>query len=285
MTTTLLLLGIAVHRGTASLSGAPVPRGETVVLLHGLMTTTWHMKRIERSLTRQGYAVENWEYDSRHGMIEDYARALHDVVRALPSDQPLHFVGFSLGSLIIRYYLGHYEVPSLGRVVMIGPPNHGSELADVVFPSAWFRALAGSDVTAQLRASNREFFDALDIPSVPVGIIAGGRGDTVGFSDALPGDDDGRVSVESARLDGAEDFIVLPHRHVMLLVANDTLHQVLRFITSGHFDHAVWSHAAGNTYHLRPSATNSPSVAILPRQEMASPNRGTWPPPAQGDSP
>jgi hypothetical protein len=195
------------------------------------------MKRIELALAREGFDVVNWGYDSRAGTIEDHARALHEAVQALPPDRPLHFVGFSLGSLIIRYYLGHYDVPQAGRFVMIGPPNHGSELADALFPATWFRAVAGSDATAQLRASNHAFFDALGAPSVDVGIIAGGRGDGVGFSDALPGDDDGRVLVESARLEGAVDFIVLPHRHVILLVANDAIHQIVSFITSGRFDH------------------------------------------------
>lgn len=245
MTVTLLSLALVVAWSTATVSNPVDHRGETVVILHGLLTSPWHMKRIELALAREGFDVVNWGYDSRVGTIEDHARALHHVVQGLPSDRPLHFVGFSLGSLIIRYYLSHYDVPRAVRFVMLGPPNHGSELADALYPAAWFRTLAGADATAQLRASDAAFFETLGTPPVAVGIIAGGRGDGTGFSDVLPGDDDGRVSVESARLEGAADFILLPRRHAMLLVSTDTIHQILRFITTGRFDHGVATDAVG----------------------------------------
>ncbi|HET8759846.1 MAG TPA: alpha/beta fold hydrolase [Nitrospiria bacterium] len=285
MVVTVLSVAALLAWGTAAMSSPAQRRGETVVVLHGLLTSPWHMKRIELALAREGFDVVNWGYDSRAGTIEDHARALHEAVRALPPDRPVHFVGFSLGSLIIRYYLGHYEVPHAVRFVMIGPPNHGSELADFVFPAAWFRALAGSDATSQLRASNHAFFDALGTPPVDVGIIAGGRGDDSGFSNVLPGDDDGRVSVESARLDGAKDFIVLPHRHVILLVANDAIHQIVRFITSGRFDHDLAADALGSGRAPMSVGTNLPLVGILPVTATASRDSNTGRPMAHGDSP
>ncbi len=238
MATTLVILVLAVHWGTVDVGPNPTKhRNETVILLHGLLTTPLHMTRIELALAREGFDVINWGYTSRVGSVQDHAEDLDHLVRTLPPDRTIHFVAFSLGSLIVRSYLTHYDVPNVGRFVMVGPPNHGSELADALYPHAWFRALAGPDATVQLRATNRAFFETVGTPPVEFGIIAGGLADGAGFSDVLPGDDDGRVSVASARLDGAADFIVLPHRHVVLLVTSDTRHQVLSFLTRGRFDH------------------------------------------------
>ena len=122
---------------------------------------------------------------------------------------------------------------------MIAPPNHGSEKADALYQYRWFRLLYGEKAITELFAGNRSFFDELGVPPVEFGIIAGGRCDESGFSKVLPRDDDGAVSVESARLEGARDFIVLRHRHAGLLFSPETSQNVVSFLKRGRFDHGT----------------------------------------------
>jgi pimeloyl-ACP methyl ester carboxylesterase len=208
-----------------------------VVLLHGILNPALIMARIVRRLRRDGYRVVNWGYPGRNRLIEEHAADLDAVIRSVDGDGPIHFVGFSLGGLVIRYYLTHYDSPRAGRLVMIGSPNQGTEKVDAFYPRRWFRWLYGTRSMAQLRATNRRFFDEMGVPPVEFGIIAGGRGDERGFSRLLDGDDDGAVSVRSAKLEGAADFILLPHTHTMLVLAPETARHVAVFLRDGRFDH------------------------------------------------
>lgn len=218
---------------------APRPvlsRRETVVLAHGLMSRPVMMKPLELALERQGYKVINWGYPSRDKTVEEHARDLNAMVKSLNETDTLHFVGFSLGGLIVRYYLSHDPPPRTGKAVLIAPPNHGSERADQLSRYAWFRKIWGTKSTAQLNAVNQEFFDSCGIPPTPFGIIAGGRGDGKGYSKILPGDDDGTVSLMSAWLDGAADTVVLHHPHTLILFSSDTRRHVIAFLEKGMFD-------------------------------------------------
>ncbi len=209
--------------------------GESVILLHGILNTPLFMKNIESALSREGYHVLNIGYPSRDKTIEQHAEDLVPFVRSVPEGDVIHFVGFSLGTQIIRYYLNHHTVSKPGRFVMIAPPNHGSEMADYFYQFEWFPWLYGTHSGPQLKASNRKFFESLGKPPIPFGIIAGGRGNKTGISPFLPGDDDGTVSVESARLEGAEDFILIDSDHTALLFLNKTSSQTVMFLKEGHF--------------------------------------------------
>jgi len=209
----------------------------TVILLHGILNPALIMTPIARRLRRDGYRVVNWGYPGRSRLIEEHAAELDALVRSVGGDGPVHFVGFSLGGLVIRYYLTHYDSPRAGRLVMIGSPNHGTEKIDAYYPNRWFRWLYGTRAMAQMRASNREFFEHMGVPRIEFGIIAGCRGDARGFSRLLEGDDDGAVSVASARLEGAADFILLPHTHTILVLMPETARQVSAFLRLGRLDH------------------------------------------------
>ena len=245
---------LAILMGLSFPAGADDGKG-TVVLLHGLLNRPVMMKWFEVELKQEGYNVVNWGYPSRSKTVEEDARDLDSALAKIKETDTLHFVGFSLGGLIARYYLTHYpparEGPvsnatgmsgvrppkHMGRLVLIGPPNHGSERIEQLYPYGWFRKIWGSTTTWQLRASNKEFFNECGIPACPFGIIAGGKGDDEGYSSVLPGDDDGAVSVESAKLPGAVDFILLHHRHTFLLFGRDTVKNTVAFLNRGKFIH------------------------------------------------
>lgn len=230
---------IVLYLSPTGAAPPPIPQAskETVILMHGILGHPVMMKRIEWTLERAGYTVINIDYASREKMVEESSADLTRTVRQVDSSSKIHFVGFSLGSLIIRYYLAHDPPPNAGRFVMIAPPNHGSELADLLYPYPWFRWLYGEKPITQLLASNRAFYSEVGIPSVPFGIIAGGLCNGKGLSQNLPGDDDGSVSLQSARLEGAADFFVIRRQHTGLLLEQETADQVVTFLSSGQFNH------------------------------------------------
>ncbi|OGS19609.1 MAG: hypothetical protein A2219_07415 [Elusimicrobia bacterium RIFOXYA2_FULL_50_26] len=210
---------------------------EVVILLHGILDKPFIMARLENKLNNNGYAVVNWGYASTSQTIEEIARQLDNIVKREKKDVTIHFVGFSLGSIVARYYLTHYEPDNVGRFVMIAPPNHGSPMADQVYGYTWLRWLFGSKAIRQLRVANKDFFDSMGIPACEFGIIAGGKGNDKGYRSSLPGDDDGTVCVESARLDGAKDFIIVNHPHAILVFSDDTIENIINFLETGKFLH------------------------------------------------
>ena len=214
----------------------------TVILVHGIINKPFVMSRIGGALERKGYDVKNWRYPSTSGLIEEHASHLHQFILGLDTKAPIDLVGFSQGAIIIRYMLVHYPAKGIGRFVMIAPPNHGSEMAEDFYKYAWFRGLYGDKSIKQLFAKQNAFLESCGIPKTPFGIIAGGKGDGVGFSDSIPGDDDGTVSVASTRLEGARDFIVLPHRHTPMVFALEAIENTAAFLQTGRFLHGDEKH-------------------------------------------
>lgn len=235
----MIFFVIVLHLSPTEAASPETPEAskETVILMHGILGHPVTMKKIEWTLERAGYTVVNIGYSGREKMVEEAAADLAEQVRSLNSSSKVHFVGFSLGSIVIRYHLSHNPPENAGRFVMIAPPNHGSELADTLYPYWWFRFLYGNKAIIQLLSSNRAFYEDAGIPSVPFGIIAGGLCNGKGLSRTLPGDDDGSVSLQSARLEGAADFFIIRGQHTALLLEQETADQVVAFLSTGQFDH------------------------------------------------
>ena len=128
----------------ALLWAAPVstPTAKTVFLMHGILNKSISMKRIELALEREGFEVVNLSYPSRRRTVEEHAAWLDQRVREKGRGE-LYFVGHSLGSIIIRYYLAVYNPPAAKRFLMIAPPNHGSMLADKVAKTPLYRLVWG----------------------------------------------------------------------------------------------------------------------------------------------
>ena len=161
---------------------------------------------------------------------------------SLEGIEEIHLVGHSLGNIVIRRYLAGDDSPSGGwrpdpriaRIVMIAPPNHGSITASRLADNYLFQKVFG-EAGQQLGANWRDLEGRLATPATEFGIIAGGYGNRFGLNPFLPGDDDGRITVEGTRLAGASDFLVVPAVHE--LVANDprVFDYTLRFLTAGYF--------------------------------------------------
>lgn len=215
-------------------------RGRAVVILHGLVATRWTMRLLAEHLENEGhYTIVNVEYPSTRQTMAEHAKALARVVEGLPEIEQLNFVGHSMGNIVIRHYLADMQKqygrqdPRLGRVVMIAPPNHGSLTAARWSDNSAFKTILGRS-GRQLGAEWSWLESDLITPPCQFGIIAGGRGKG-GFSPFLPGDDDGRICVETTKLAGACDFVVVSNIHEF--IGNDprTFDYVSKFLDEGYF--------------------------------------------------
>jgi triacylglycerol lipase len=211
-----------------------------VVLLHGLGRTRRSMRRVEQTLAARGHRVINISYKWRSGDVATLAGSVAAQLAGVGDDLPLDFVTHSLGSLVLRAAVAHGHLPlaRVGRVVMLGPPNEGSEVADALAAGKvigrMYAALVGP-AGAELGTAERGIAVRLPPVEFELGVIAGNRSDNPVFSAILGGENDGRVRVDRTRVAGMVDFIVVPVGHRRLVVASTVLEQVAHFLEFGTF--------------------------------------------------
>jgi len=207
-----------------------------VILLHGLGRTPLSMKRIEWTLRKQNYRVINVRYPSTRVSIQDAAdHWLGDVLKNQITDSAakVHFVAHSLGGIVLRQYLSDHEIPNLGRVVMLAPPNHGSELADRLRNNCLYRLVTGP-AGQQLGTGETSVPCRLGPIDFELGVIAGDRSLNPLFSLWIPGADDGKVSVSSAKMSGA-DFLLVHHSHTWMAWSAKVNAAITQFFRAGYF--------------------------------------------------
>lgn len=214
------------------------PGGSAVLVLHGLGEGRHSMRplvdHLRQSLEATVLAVG---YASPRAGIEDHAKSLAAVVEALPRRTLVSFVGHSLGGIVVRRWMAMADEPTLSRVerlVMLGSPNQGSDLARLA-SRVWPLSLVADGAARELAVDWDRVEGSLAIPPCTFGIVAGGRGDDRGYSDLLTGDDDAVVRVDEARLDGADDFLVLPVRHAAMMKSPEVQDATATFLKSGRF--------------------------------------------------
>jgi len=212
---------------------------ECVILLHGLARTEDSLDRLEDAARVAGYVVVNLGYRSRDDRIEVLAE---DVIpRALQrchsaNTRQVHFITHSLGGILVRYYLARHGLADLGRVVMLSPPNQGSEAADDLHDLALYKWLNGP-AGQQLLTGPDGLPTQLGPVDFPLGIITGNRHAffDAWLADLFPGEHDGKVSVERAKVEGMSDFLVVPVSHPFIMDDEEVITQSLHFLRNGRF--------------------------------------------------
>lgn len=210
---------------------------EGVILLHGLARTRRSMRSLAVFLEQRGYIVVNVSYPSRRDPIETLAQAAIPPAMATMRSQGvsrIHFVTHSMGGIVLRAFLAQESLPELGRVVMLSPPNQGSELADCLCRFFWFHLFFGP-AGCQLGTSVDDLPTRLGPPTFALGVITGNR-PAVGLAGFFPGPSDGKVAVARAGLPGMQDFLVLPYGHSLIMRHRRVQAQVLHFLENGRFD-------------------------------------------------
>lgn len=207
-----------------------------VVLLHGILRSNRCMTALTKYLEQAGYPCLNYTYPSTHQPIEALADTIHPVVSAFaaPISGKLHFVGHSMGGLLTRAYLHRYRPDNMGRVVMIGTPNQGSEVADKVKNLWLYRKLYGP-AGQQLITNQSAFGHIFGNVNYELGTIAGNRTIDPISSWMIGKPNDGKVSIESARLPQEKDHIIVAGSHTLLPKNKQVLDQTLHFLQHGAF--------------------------------------------------
>ena len=210
---------------------------EGVVLLHGISRTALSFRKMQLALERAGFATFNLDYESRRKPLEGLAEDIHPAIQRFAdrTEGSLHFVCHSMGGLLARVYIARHRPERLGRVVMLGTPNSGSEIADRLKHFGAYRAFFGP-AGQQLGTKRDDAINALFPPlDYPVGIIAGNRSIDPLAGKMLPKPHDGRVSVKNTAIDGMADHIVVDASHPWLVRNSVAVAQTIAFLQDGMF--------------------------------------------------
>lgn len=210
----------------------------TVILLHGLGRDHRIMLPMEHALIAAGFNTYNLSYPSRKHAINYLSRYVSDHINDQLIDQPIYFVTHSLGSIILRYIATHQLIKHIDRVVMLGPPNHGTAIIDYLRRFSALRHYWGP-AALELASDETGIYHTLPEPiQFDCGIIAGNRTIDPWFSwSILKGMDDGKVTVESTKLKGMRDHIIIPCAHVQLPKNKIVIAQALYFLRNNQFLH------------------------------------------------
>jgi pimeloyl-ACP methyl ester carboxylesterase len=191
------------------------------------------MMTMEYGLRMQGFQTVNWGYNSVRRTIPELADDMAEGLKPY-SGHRVHLVCHSMGGIVSRVYLDKFKPRNIGRMVMIGTPNRGAALADMFSSTTAYRLFFGP-AGLQLQTGDAGLCESAGIPECEFGIIAGGRGNSKGFFSVIPGDDDTIVEVESTRLKGARDFILVPYIHANIQSMPRTIRETAYFLRHGRF--------------------------------------------------
>lgn len=231
------------------LLGCSASAQDCVVLLHGLLRSDSSMATLEQALSEQGYTVVNMDYPSTEYPIEHLADTYvaqainqchththsntHSAINSNINSNT-HFVTHSMGGILVRDYVDRHGSAGIGRVVMLGPPNQGSEAVDKlrflpVF--GWLHGPAG----LQLGTDQQSRVKQLGAVDFELGVIAGTQSINPLLSVLIPGRDDGKVSVENTKVLGMKAHKVMSVTHPMMMKNAEVIGQTVQFLATGTF--------------------------------------------------
>ena len=205
---------------------------KTVVLVHGLWMHGWVMALLELRLKRFGFRTVIFSYPSMSNSLSQNAHILSDFVAGIASSH-IHFVGHSLGGLLIMQMLSECPDQRAERIVLAGSPCQASYVASKLARFKLGRYLIGHSMLQYLKQNLPECTDRCE-----VGSIAGSRSLGAGrLLGGLPDPNDGVVAVEETKIPGLHDQIILNVSHSGMLISASVAKQVCMFLQNGNFSH------------------------------------------------
>jgi triacylglycerol lipase len=203
----------------------------TIVLLHGQGRTRLSMMILSRRFRSAGYQTVNFPYNQTIDSLDEISDQLIAFIGKKVKTSRYNLIGHSLGNIIIRNAFRKEYPSGLGKVVMLAPPNHPAHLAKHFKKNLLYRWLTGD---SGLKLSEEDFYRDLPVPTVPFGVLAGDKGLSLTFSEP----NDGLVAVESTKLEGMTDWLLLHHSHTFIMNCKDTFVHCQNFIELGRFKHS-----------------------------------------------
>lgn len=206
-----------------------------VILLHGLARSPSSLSKLEKQLKEHNFETVNIGYPSRKHSIEELAdKAIKPALEKCNTNAEINFVTHSLGGILVRQYLSQNDIPNLNRVVMLGPPNQGSEVVDKLGKVPGFKLINGK-AGLQLGTAKNSIPNKLGKVEFDLGIIAGTQSINWILSSFIPGTDDGKVSTESTKVEGMNDHIKLPTSHPFMMKNDAVIEQIIYYLKNGKF--------------------------------------------------
>ena len=216
---------------------ATPPKGDYVVILHGIARSSSHMKPLAEKLEKEGYDVINLDYPStKHTLRELTTSISNDLASRLTENKPVHFIGYSMGGLLVRAILAKHKPEKLGRVIQLAPPNHGSDVSDFLKDNWLYKTIFGP-AGQELTTENEDTEKLMGHVDYALGVVAGNSTIDPFSSYIIGGDDDGKVSILSTKVQGMKDHVVVSASHTFFPSNDDVQQQTLSFLKNGKFNH------------------------------------------------
>lgn len=203
-----------------------------MVLLHGLWRGWRAMQPLARAFQAEGFSTLNIPYPSGRLPVDRLAERIRHQIEKIDARQPVHFITHSLGGILLRTLLTGNPPWQTGRVVMLAPPNNGSEIVDwsknhpllhqVLGPAG--RSLSSDGIPSQLP----------DLPpGVEAAVIMGSRSSIPLFTKLLGKKNDGIVTAERGKISGLKGFSVIEADHTFIQMHPRTIQLSLDFLKTG----------------------------------------------------
>lgn len=210
----------------------PEMSGHAVIMLHGIIRSSKSMSRMQTALTEAGFVPVPFDYPSTQANLDKCSGYLDKVLKSLEGVKEISFVTHSMGGLVVRNWLKDHEDQRVRRLVMLGTPNKGAEMADKLRDVKLFKLILGP-AGQQLVSGDASDIAKLPVPKFEFACIAGARGTADGYNPLIPGDDDGTVAVKSSLLEGAADSELFPILHSFLPLNPEVIKSSVRFLKTG----------------------------------------------------
>jgi len=218
-----------------------VQKKEYVIVLHGVARSNSSMDKVATSIAKNEpkFEVHNIDYESTYYSFEELVDKLHKDITKVRTNKKMkiNFVGYSMGSLMIRYYIQKYRPENLGRVVMLAPPNKGSEAADFFKDNILFKEIFG-EAGQKMGTKEDSIIHQLKEADFELGIIAGDRSVDPISSFVIPGPDDGKVAIDKTKIKGMKEHIIIHTSHTFIIYNDNAIRQTIFFLKNGRFDNA-----------------------------------------------
>lgn len=234
----MLLRSLGWMAMMALVAVSPLQAADGVVLLHGIARSPASLEKMEAALKGAGYRTLNLSYPARTESLEGIVAGIDPAVAAFAGsiEGQVHFVTHSMGGLVARGYIHRHRPANLGRVVMLAPPNGGSDVADFLLGNpayTYFFGPAGQQLSTHQAPALKELLGNVDYP---LGVIAGDRSvNLISSWLVIPGPDDGKVSVSQTAVEGMSSSIVLHVTHPFMMSNPAVISQTLMFLRGGRF--------------------------------------------------